>query len=1040
MGERRYGVGSRGRSPSPRRPPLRSRDLSPSRHRRYSPSHRRRREEYNREAERSRRIDKSDNFERDFNFRGLGSLEYDNRDRDRHVVGARRSRSPRRIEKRDNIDGDLSTRNVRLSDYNDGGKGKYENRVSVGRYGRSYDGDSYHGDLSSTKFRGDNLDGCRKAGHLNVKDYGHAPDYYRVSDTNITAGGSELDDYLRSRYSNTGQAGLLSQNLDGTKPVSLGYERGGRMQSQSYTLAHGGVDDRGRSNLRVGDGSSHKSSIASRYLNTDTDKQGYFHFRDEIHLEKRDGAFFDRLDHYFEKKSGEFHLQDRLLGIEKTAGREIYKFKREENMSSLGYLNGDADYVVSSSQPKDYVSVSSGTLMEDFPGYSARKDIHMPSHTIRTGSGLASDPIGFDGYCEMKHNMSPRGPREQLDDIRSSSRLYLGLPEEKQGDRLYAEFGTSKIYSTRSNDVEEVCRDQHLPRSDVLNPTVDDLSHRKHMRDDELWAQYPSSGVQLTPEKFDAHRSLLVRKQDLDMLGAGSSCFNYGTEGHHRHERVNLEDHHAEVDGGQWSNGEGSGILKSRRYGPEVSRLYDSPRKRLVLADLTLGEPSERRLRHEQVRDEISYEHGGGIRISTDGNGARKIYHQVNEGDEGNLVKLSKKPTSSTYYYEETWKASSEIANDQPSSSKFISSHSLNTHKSKSRDIKKRLGPVPRKLHVSQRLTKKHRPSIKKRLAPAPPKKRTSLPWLKNLSSNRMAIIQDDSNESPHDQDADHMGDDLPLAKSEPPENSQDFKQLVQNSFFKFLKQINETPMKRKNFMEQGKAGSLKCIVCGSNSEEFVETESLAMHAFTCEKVGLRSQHLGLHKALCVLMGWKITDEPSSGWHCEVMSSAETSALNEDLIIWPPVVIIHNSTIDSKNPDERVIVSMEVLDMKLRDMGYGSILKVCNGKPANQSVMLVKFNGTLSGLQEAERFHNTYIKSKHGRAELKQLKSKHGGSRGRTGAISSDVEETFLYGHLGIAEDLDKLDFDTKKRCILRSKKEILSIADAHLDTEGENG
>lgn len=90
------------------------------------------------------------------------------------------------------------------------------------------------------------------------------------------------------------------------------------------------------------------------------------------------------------------------------------------------------------------------------------------------------------------------------------------------------------------------------------------------------------------------------------------------------------------------------------------------------------------------------------------------------------------------------------------------------------------------------------------------------------------------------------------------------------------------------------------------------------MHAFTSKNGGLRSQHLGLHKALCTLMGWKITEEPSSEWHCEVMTIAETSALKEDLIIWPPVVIVHNSTIDNMNPDERVIISTEKLDTKLR--------------------------------------------------------------------------------------------------------------------------
>lgn len=119
------------------------------------------------------------------------------------------------------------------------------------------------------------------------------------------------------------------------------------------------------------------------------------------------------------------------------------------------------------------------------------------------------------------------------------------------------------------------------------------------------------------------------------------------------------------------------------------------------------------------------------------------------------------------------------------------------------------------------------------------------------------------------------------------------------------------------------------------------------------------------------------------------------------------------------------------------DMGFKSILKVCNGKPANQSVMLVKFNGTLSGLREAERFHKSYIKSKHGRVEFKQLKSESGSSRGKKLA-SSEREDEFLYGYLGIAEDLDKLDFDTKKRCVLKSKKQILSIVRAPIDKGGE--
>ncbi|PIN25402.1 hypothetical protein CDL12_01837 [Handroanthus impetiginosus] len=1029
MGERRYGVCSRRRSPSPGRQPPRSRDVNHSRHYKYSP-YRGRVEEYSREAERAQRIEKRDHFDRDLNLRAPRFSEYDNRDRDKYLVGGRRSRSPRRVEKRDNFDRDMSMRPVRLSAYEDVGKGNYKSEVSVGRLRGSYGEDSYHGDL--TKYQGDHLlDRSRTSDHLNMKDYSHTRGYNGSGYTNVASDGGNKDYYPYSHYSDSNRAGLLSvsQHMDSTKP-SPEQERGGRMHSRWYTLAHGGADDVPLSNLSGNNGRSHMSSIASRYLNTDSDRQGYVHFRDELHLEKnelhsekRDEGLNVHDERFLEKKNDGFHFQDGFLGMEKPVGREIYKFKKEDDvLSSRGYLKGDSDYVLSSSQPKDYGSVSSGILREGFPGYYASRDLSMSSHAIRPGSGLASEHISFDGYGEI-HNWSGG----QLDNTRSRSSLYARLPQDKQGDQLYAESDRSEIgcMSTRLNDIEEEYKDKQISRIDVLNPPVDESYHKRRIRDDGLWNQYPFSEVKSTRDKFDASGSRYVKKQDLEMLGTGSSHLNYGTREHCGYESVKWEEHHAEMDDGRWSYVERSDILKSRKYDPSFCGLYDSPRKRLALADLSLVEPSERRLSHKHVRDEILYEHDAGVRISTDGNGARKVYTKL--GNEIDLVRFSEKPNLRESKYEETWRASHEMANDEPSSSKFDPSR-VKLHKSDSRDIRKRLGPVSRKLHVSQRLAKKYKSSIKKRLAPAPPKKRANLPWLKNRSSKQTEIVLDDLSGSPHDHGGDHSGDPLSLMKPEPPENSEEFKQLVQSAFLKFLKQINQTPTKRKKYTEQGKAGSLMCIVCSSNSDEFAETESLAMHAFTSKKVGLRSQHLGLHKALCVLMGWKVTEEPGSEWHCEVMSNAEASVLKEDLIIWPPVVIVHNSTIDNKKPDERVIISTEKLHAKLRDMGSRNILKVCNGKPANQSVMLVKFNGTLSGLREAERYHSSYVDSKHGRADLKQLKA------GGTQVISAEPAEegeNCLYGYLGIAEDLDSLDFDTKKRCVLRSKKAILSVVDA---------
>ncbi|XP_057804891.1 uncharacterized protein LOC131020208 [Salvia miltiorrhiza] len=1038
IGGRRYRAGSIGRSPSPRRPPPRSRDFNPPRNWKPSPYRRREIEEYPGEAMPSRRIEDRDHFE----DRVSRFSEYD--DRDRYKNGGRRFRSPLRIEKV-NFDRDRDRdRAVNLSNYGDGAKGDYDNEVSLGVSRRSYHEDSYRGDLSSMKLKWDPpLDGSRKSDNLSWKDYGISRGSNGVGDVNVTSSG-DRDYHLQNHYLDSSRAGLpVSQYLDSSVPVSLKYENRGKMHSDSYALARGGVDDLPVGNLSGGDGGGHMSYVASDYLNGDANRKRYFHFRDEPHLERKHGLN-DREDNYFEKKSGSLHYQDRYQGVGKTVESEIYKFEEKDNLlTSRGYLKGDSDYMVSTSQHKDYDPVPSGISREGFSGYSPTRVLHMPSSdVIQRGSRLTSQPIRFDGHSEMKQNMLLAEPGCQLDDKRSGSHSYVGIPENRQGDWSYAEFGRSKIdsISGRVNDVEEDYRDQHISRIDALKRNVDACSRKEQMEDDGPWNQYPSFQVQSTPDKFDVHGSLHLRREDVDTtLGTESSCLNYGAEGYYGFGGVKTEKHHADVDFRQWSHYENSDPLQSRENDPTFGGLYDSPRKRLSMADMSLVESCERSLRDKLVRDEMSYEHDIGIRISADGNGARRIYNQVDIEDEIDLLHFSKRPKSSRSDYEKTWRMSSGLCSDEPPSSDFQSHHSIKPQKSDSRDIKKRLGPT-QKLHVSQRLVK-YKPSIKKRLEPPLSKKRVhTLPWIKDASFTTETSKQNDPDGGVHYHDGDDLGDHLPLAKSEPPENSEEFKQLVQNAFFKFLKQINETQIKRNKFMEQGrKAGILKCFVCGSNSKEFVGTERLAMHAFTSKKVGMRSQHLGLHKALCVLMGWKTTEHPSSQWHREVMTDAETQVLKEDLIIWPPIVVVHNSTIDSMSPDERVIISAEKLDTKLRDMGFKSILKVCNGKPANQSVLLVKFNGTLSGLREAERFDKRYIKSKHGRAEFKQLKSECGSSRGKN-VVSLESEDDFLYGYLGIAEDLDKLDFDTKKRCILKSKKQILSIVHAPIDTGGETG
>ncbi|KAI3816865.1 hypothetical protein L1987_10649 [Smallanthus sonchifolius] len=295
---------------------------------------------------------------------------------------------------------------------------------------------------------------------------------------------------------------------------------------------------------------------------------------------------------------------------------------------------------------------------------------------------------------------------------------------------------------------------------------------------------------------------------------------------------------------------------------------------------------------------------------------------------------------------------------------------------------------------------------------------------------NRRNVLPRRKNEqirSENNKDADMHSSEI--EQYEPHEDTKEFKQLVNDYFLSFTKKLNENPAVRRIHVEQGRAGSLFCSVCGrSLSKEFLDTQRLAMHAFMSRKGGLRAQHLGLLKAICVMLGWSsIIPADTPRWFPETLSTTEALTQKEDLIIWPPVVIVHNISILNNNSNGEGPTTVEALGQFLRGVGLSGG-KVKLGKPANCSIMLVKFLGTFSGLQDAEKIHEYFLKKKHGRKHLKQMTWGKGKSK-----CEESTDERVLFGYMGIAEDLDKVDIDTKRKCSIKSKKEIQDLADAPL-------
>ncbi|BFG21086.1 hypothetical protein CerSpe_073600 [Prunus speciosa] len=281
--------------------------------------------------------------------------------------------------------------------------------------------------------------------------------------------------------------------------------------------------------------------------------------------------------------------------------------------------------------------------------------------------------------------------------------------------------------------------------------------------------------------------------------------------------------------------------------------------------------------------------------------------------------------------------------------------------------------------------------------------------------------------------DADPSENGVSSTGPEPSEDSEEFMQMVNEAFLKYSKKLNMNTAVQRRYKEQGKAGTLFCIVCGrSFSKEFMDTRRLVTHAFMSHKVGLRAQHLGLLKAVCVLLGWStVVPSDTVTWVPHILPKEEALAQKEDLILWPPVIIVHNISMSDNNPQNWKVVTIEALEAFLRGKGLiKGRIKMCLGKPADQSMLVVKFLGTFTGLGDAERIHKHFAEHKRGRVDFEQATSSNGEII-EAGMQGDNVEEQILYGYMGIVEDLDKVDFHTRNWTVIKSKKEIQDLADA---------
>ncbi|XP_042448857.1 uncharacterized protein LOC122033759 [Zingiber officinale] len=252
----------------------------------------------------------------------------------------------------------------------------------------------------------------------------------------------------------------------------------------------------------------------------------------------------------------------------------------------------------------------------------------------------------------------------------------------------------------------------------------------------------------------------------------------------------------------------------------------------------------------------------------------------------------------------------------------------------------------------------------------------------------------------------------------------------LRKAFLRFSKMINESPDQRKKYLNGGKDGPLPCVVCRRASKGFAEVHSLVMHTYNAQNADLRVDHLGLHKALCVLMGWNYKESPENSKAYQLLSADEAQANRDDLILWPPTVVLHNTSSGRKKDGHVEGMGNKEIDNRLKEMGFTNCkAKSIYGKGGHTGITVVKFAKSQAGLKEAERLAEHFEKENHGRrgwAHVQDSLSAHDEKNPALVKVDGkNVEHRILYGYLGSAADLEKMDQEMRKKTDINSRRDL---------------
>ncbi|PIA39208.1 hypothetical protein AQUCO_02700411v1 [Aquilegia coerulea] len=502
------------------------------------------------------------------------------------------------------------------------------------------------------------------------------------------------------------------------------------------------------------------------------------------------------------------------LRTNKLSARESYK----EGDKPVSYSEGGYDRVLISSHSKDFGSLPSGVLKEDL--LNASQD-SLQSYGYGKRQGKHTVFVGQDGYGQGPPSDVERNLGSCLNDpIFDYHDSYSPDREEHWG--YYHEHGRrdevstgyrSEVYRKEQPHERRGYTSRDLVRPTLSVPLVDEdqyiESSHKNLKESSSRGHHPLQGKSFTNYR-DIKSNLLATDRDGEVFGSGTN--NFGMKLSNDYERTAPRgDYGFGRDAGPLSNKERLKRLQISECDRNLPIHDLSPRRRMKAEELSICDPTERmHKRRYPIDEEMSMPTDRSIRLSN--RITSRPVQELRYSDEqwtnenlGGLISSKRLRINHPQYEKSGRPYEGRIANRIAESDDWSSAHDLPIHLQRrsidrytkgdgSVNIKDHLRPYPSHYHKSYTMDRRQGSYLSART------------WKRNSDNDYDVVLTEDGN---------FLEDLDSLVKPDLPEDSDEFKQLVDNLFLQFCKQLNQKPTTRRRYREQGNAGILLCIVCG---------------------------------------------------------------------------------------------------------------------------------------------------------------------------------------------------------------------------------